>query len=242
MDKIHKDLFLCIVCLLDFRAFIKACLVCAHWRSHCAEYISTLDAKDRGYRLRGTDNEPYIARLIKEFTCRCGARNWDVRNGCSCWQQCCNCFRVSSYVVTRQYGQLQNCVTGCICFLSCRRCDRRIDQMNRTRFRAIIQKSMVFKKHKLRGGMESEINLICTDCLQSRVQPCQGIRRMIWSVTKGFIAWRIIRISSASLYVDVAPLAKYRRKRDKEYIELVRKILGREDPDSPVLALLETFT
>jgi hypothetical protein len=235
MDKIHKDAALVMLSFLDFRSFVATWLVCKRWQDYCTQYV--LLGTYRGYRTRSADKCSPLARLIKEFTCFCDLRDWNIRNGCSCWRQCCTCSRKSPHWIECKALNGRDrylCRYGCVYGLGCVLCDisrqRLISQANRSKFRIMVR---VAQYHFL----------VCTDCLRRRRYPVTDRGTcFIWPVSKGFIAWRLLDICLRSdRSVDDWHL-NYKKIRDKEYIEMFRSELGARDPDNPYLAILETFT
>lgn len=235
MDRLHKDPFLTILSFLDVRSFIAMCLVCKRWRSHSIEYITVLPIERRGYRTRSDTN---VARLIKEFTCFCGRIGWDVRKGCACWRKCYICRRESPHHVESIIIGNCHCTYGCVNSIYCQFCRKRINQENRGEFRTWRVDSLNYHERWI-----IILDIVCRDCSVNSGIRLNGQIVFIDPVSKGFIAWKII--GAACRRENPYPIcynnAAYTKIRNKEYIELVRKLLSSEDPDNPLLAFLESF-
>lgn len=203
------------------------CFVNRLFYVHCKKYISAQHPR----RAVATceSRSVFVERLIKEFTCLCGLRDWNIRNGCSCWTCCHLCHRILPQLLTSCDRGAQFCLYGCYGDIRCMQCGKIMVRANRSKFRVLTP-----QQRRLRTpGSEW---LVCIDCVRQR-----RWRFLIDPVSKGFVAYLLIRSCLYNEYGNIGNPSSlsYNKIRDKEYIELIRDITASKDPDNP---LLDAFT
>lgn len=240
MDTIHYDIAALILSHLDVESFAKLALSCARTEAICKLYANEYYI-GRGYGELARGASGFVARLIKEFTCLCGARSWSIKGRCSCWVSCFSCDRALPRSASHLTLYWTRCCLWSCCRIRCWRCfvTAPLEEFGTWRRLTTYIYAPTLRLDNL---------LFCRNCVMryssNTISNCRPFKS-VNPVSKGFVAYTLLTTSPVNAMCGgwdlrcIQPSRQYSKIHDADYISMFLESVRKYDPGHPAIAILK---